>query len=299
MPSRAAARPADRATTYSRPAKSLLSLNIQSRDWHVTVRGPLSRFMGSSLHNMYGWMALNMGSPLTADDLQIITRIALFRGLKPETVEHIVAPANVVTLKARSTLFLQAAPASAFFIMIDGWTKHYRLNQSGEEAVIHVFTRGDSFAEAAALTGAPFPATAEAVTDVRVVRVPANHIVSCIREDPSVALAMIASMSQRLHQLMQHVEQLKAQTGVQRVAGFLASLAPVDRGRCVIALPYDKGLIAARLGLRPSSLSRTFAKLRSVGVAVHAAHVDVAEVAKLRRLAKDDKSAVRGAFHDM
>jgi hypothetical protein len=50
-------------------------------------------------------------------------------------------------------------------------------------------------------------------------------------------------------------------------------LAPVEHGCCVIALPYDKNLIAARLGLKPESLSRAFANLRSVGVAVHAAHV--------------------------
>ena len=237
-------------------------------------------------------MTCNMASNLTADDLRIITRIAVFRGLKPETVEHIVAPATVVTLKARSTLFRQGAPATAFFIMIDGWTKHYRLNLSGEEAVIHVFTKGDSFAEAAALTGARFPATAEAITDARVVRVPADHIISCIREDPNIALAMIASMSQRIRQLMQQVEQLKAQTGVQRVAEFLASLAPVDHGSCVIALPYDKLLIAARLGLRPSSLSRIFTKLRSAGVTVHASHVAVGDVGKLRRLATDDRSAI-------
>ncbi|HKM87779.1 MAG TPA: Crp/Fnr family transcriptional regulator [Xanthobacteraceae bacterium] len=239
-----------------------------------------------------------MTSHPTAADLEIITRIAVFRGLKPETVEHIVAPATVVTLKARSTLFRQGAPATAFFIMIDGWTKHYRLNLSGEEAVIHVFTKGDSFAEAAALTGARFPATAEAVTDARVVRVPADHIISCIQEDPNIALSMIASMSQRLHQLMQQVEQLKAQSGVQRVAEFLASLAPVDHGPCVIALPYDKLLIAARLGLRPPTLSRIFTKLRSVGVTVHASHVAVDDVGKLHRLATDDRSAVRSSFRD-
>jgi CRP-like cAMP-binding protein len=182
--------------------------------------------------------------------------------------------------------------------MIDGWTKHYRLNVSGEEAVIHVFTKGDSFAEAAALTGARFPATAEAVTDARVIRVPADHIINCIREDPNIALAMIASMSQRVYLLMLQVEQLKAQSGVQRVAEFLTSLAPVDHGPCVIALPYDKALIAARLGLTPSSLSRTFAKLRSVGVAVRAADVAVGDVAKLRRLAEDEKSRIRGAFRN-
>jgi hypothetical protein len=75
-------------------------------------------------------------------------------------------------------------------------------------------------------------------------------------------------------------------------------LAPVEHGSCVIALPYDKVLIAARLGLKPESLSRAFAKLRSVGVAVHAAHVAVSDIAKLRRLATDERSTIRGTFRD-
>ena len=86
---------------------------------------------------------------------------------------------------------------------------------------------------------------------------------------------MIASTSQHMHHLAQQVEQLKAQTGVQRLAEFLVSLCPRDGGECTIALPYDKILIAGRLGLKPESLSRAFAKLRSVGVDVHASHVVV------------------------
>ncbi len=244
-------------------------------------------------------MALNMASRPTAGDLQIITRIAVFRGLKPEMVEHIIAPATAMALKAHSTLFRQGDPATAFFIVIDGWIKLYRVNLSGEETAIHTLTKGDSFAEAVAFTGARFPATAEAVTDARVVRIPADHIVACIRESPDIALAMIASTSLHLHHLVQQVEQLKAQSGVQRVAEFLVSLAPVDHGPCIIALPYDKVLIAARLGLKPESLSRTFAKLRSVGVTVHAAHVAVSDVAKLRRLATDEKSTIRGTLRDV
>jgi len=244
-------------------------------------------------------MAIDMAQHLTAGDLQIITRVAVFRGLKPETIEHVVAPATAVTLKAHTTLFRQGDPATAFFIVIDGWIKLYRINVSGEETVIHILTRGDSFAEAVAFTSARFPATAEAVTDARIVRIPANHIVACIRESPDIALAMIASTSLHLHRLVRQVEQLKAQSGVQRVAEFLASLAPVDRGPCAIALPYDKVLIAARLGLTPASLSRTFAKLKSIGVAVNAAHVAVSDVAKLRGLAADEKSTIRGAFRSV
>ena len=241
-------------------------------------------------------MAIDMAQHLTAGDLQIITRIAVLRGLKPETVEHIIAPATAVALKAHTTLFRQGDPATAFFIVVDGWVKLYRINVSGEETVIHILTRGDSFAEAVAFTNARYPATAEAVTDARVVRIPANHIVACIRESPDIALAMIASTSQHLRHLVRQVEQLKAQSGVQRVAEFLASLSATEQGHCAVALPYDKVLIAGRLGLTPESLSRAFARLRSIGVVVDNAHVVVKDVAKLRQLASDDRSAVRGTL---
>jgi len=239
-----------------------------------------------------------MASHPTAGDLQIISRIAVFRGLKPETVEHIISPATAVNLGPHQTLFRQGDPATAFFIMIDGWVKLYRITLAGDETVIHTLTKGDSFAEAVAFTGARYPATAEAVSDARIVRIPADHIVRCIRESPDIALAMIASTSQHLRHLVQQVEQLKAQSGVQRVAEFLASLAPLDHGSCVIALPYDKVLIAARLGIKPESLSRAFAKLRSIGVTVHASHVAVSDVAKLRQLAADERGAIRGILRN-
>lgn len=237
-----------------------------------------------------------MSSKLTAGDFQIITRVAIFRGLKPETVEHIIAPATAVMLKAHDGLFRQGDPATAFFIVIDGLVKLYRITPAGDETVIHVLQKGESFAEAVAFTGNRYPATAEAVTDARVGRVPADHIVRCIHESPDIALAMIASTSQHLHHLVQQVEQLKAQSGVQRVAEFLASLSSTEQGACAIALPYDKILIAARLGLTPESLSRAFAKLRGVGVVINASQVTVKDIAKLRRIATDDRNAVRGTL---
>ena len=237
-----------------------------------------------------------MSSKLTAGDLRIVTRIAVFRGLRSETVEHIIAPATAVTLRPHEWIFRQGDPATAFFIVTDGWVKLYRITPAGDETVIHILTKGESFAEAVAFTGNRYPATAEAVSDARVGRIPADHIVRCIRESPDIALAMIASTSQRLHHLVQQVEQLKAQSGVQRVAEFLASLSSAEQGSCSIALPYDKVLIAARLGLTPESLSRAFARLKTVGVMVNASHVVVRDVAKLRHLAADDRGAVRGTL---
>ena len=77
----------------------------------------------------------------------------------------------------------------------------------------------------------------------------------------------------------------------KRVAGFLASLCPVEEGACTIGLPYDKALIASRLGMKPESLSRSFARLRSIGVRVERG---VAAISDVRRL-KDYAEGARGS----
>ena len=237
-----------------------------------------------------------MSSKLTAGDLQVIGRVAVFRGLKPETVQHIIAPATAVTLRPHEWIMRQGEPATAFFIVIDGWIKLYRSTLSGDEAVIEVMTKGDSFAEAAAFTGSRYIASGEAVATARVARVPTDHLVQCIYENPIVASSMIASISTHMHHLVQQVEHLKVQSGVQRVAEFLASLALANQDKSVVALPYDKVLIAAQLGLTPESLSRAFARLKGVGVAIEAANVVVKDVAKLRQIATDDRGSVRGSL---
>jgi hypothetical protein len=58
-------------------------------------------------------------------------------------------------------------------------------------------------------------------------------------------------------------------------------------------------LIAGQLGLTPESLSRAFAKLRGAGVSVDASRVTVKDIVKLRRIAADDSSAVRGTLRPM
>lgn len=244
-------------------------------------------------------MLTNAQMKLTAEDLRIVTRIAVFRGLKADTVEHILEPATAVMVRPHEWLFRQGEQATDFFIVISGWVKLFRIMASGEETVIHILAKGDSFAEAVAFTDGRYPANAEAVSAVRVVRLPAGHLVRCVREDPDIALAMIASTLQHLHNLVQQIEQLKAQSGVQRVAAFLVSLCSAEHGRCAIALPYDKALIAARLGLKPESLSRAFAKLKAVGVSVDASSVEVCDVVKLRQFASNDRSVARGALRLM
>ena len=58
-----------------------------------------------------------------------------------------------------------------------------------------------------------------------------------------------------------------------------------------MTLPYDKTLIAGRLGMKPESLSRAFARLRELGVRVKQHHAAIADVGRLREYVEEDKVA--------
>ncbi len=117
-----------------------------------------------------------MASAPSLDDLAIVRRINVFRGLNPQMIQQMIAPATVLSLKEREVVCRQDDPATAFFIVVDGWIKLYRITVAGDEAVINVLAKGDSFAESAAFTGQPYLHTAEAVSEARVIRVPVAHV---------------------------------------------------------------------------------------------------------------------------
>jgi CRP-like cAMP-binding protein len=220
-------------------------------------------------------------------DLGFLLHDTILSGLKPQIAERVIASASVVRLRKGEPLVQQGDRATAFFIVIDGWVKLYRTTLSGKEVVIDVLSKAESFAAAAALSGDCYPVAAQVVSDACVARIPADRVVGCIREVPEVAIPISASSLQHIDRLLEHIDELRSQSMLQRAAAFLASLCPVANGPCVAALPYGKTLIAARLGMDPESLSRTFFKLGLVGVRMRAWHFAVSDVAKLRQLAAE------------
>lgn len=231
-----------------------------------------------------------MSSLVDDSDLAAVRSAPVFAGLPPPALEALLSGATVKAVNRGELLFVQGDPVTAFFVVLDGWVKVYRLTPSGGEAIVAVFTRGQSFAEAAAFVGGRFPASGEAVTDGRILRLHSGNLLRLIREDPDIGLAMLASTSLHLHMLVQQIEQLKSHTGAQRVAEFLSSLCIGQKDDCKINLPYDKALIAGRLGMQPESLSRAFARLKQIGVHIDQNTAHIEDVAKLRIYAEEDAS---------
>lgn len=226
------------------------------------------------------------------DDIFIVRRSVLFGALDEAIVADLIADASVVMLDRSEVLFIQDDPATHLFIVLEGWVKVYRMTPAGEEAIVGVFSRGQNFAEAAAFAGGAYPASAEAVTASRVMRIPMKRLAGKITETPAIGLAMLASTSQHLHQLVRQIEQLKAHTGAQRVAEFLVSIAPDESGPCRLALPYDKALLAGKLGMKPESLSRAFQRLKACGVSIERDEAVIRDVADLIDFMEQERAEV-------
>lgn len=225
---------------------------------------------------------------MTPDEKKIASGSILLSGASPEATELLLKSSRVRGFDRGATLFLQGEKANAIYIVLEGWVKLYRIAPNGAEAVVGVFTKGRSFGEAVAFKHDVYPVAAEAVTDCRVVRIEADSYLRQIRENPDFAVAVLSATFLHLQSLVSQIEALKAQTGAQRLAEFLLELSACVSGECEVVLPYDKVLIAGRLGMKPESLSRAFAKLRDHGVAVRQNHASITDIEVLRNFADED-----------
>jgi CRP-like cAMP-binding protein len=226
---------------------------------------------------------------IDAHDRDAIRAAPMFSALPEEALEAVLAQSALQVLPRRATLFEQDEPATTFYLVLEGWVKLFRMTVGGDEAVVGVFARGDCIAEVPCFAGGGYPVCAETVTEARLLAVPTRGVVELTRANPQIGLAMLASTSLHLKGLVDQIEELKARTGPQRLASFLVGLAPVSQGACTIVLPYEKALIAGRLGMKPESLSRAFQRLRAVGARIRQDTVAVSDVRLLAEFAECER----------
>jgi len=205
---------------------------------------------------------------LTSEDWAILRRSAILRDLPPADLAALVDERSVRSIERGQVLFQQGDPARAFFLVLGGQVKLSRVNPGGDEAVVHVYGAGESFAEAAMFLGGRYPVAAEAVVPSRVMHIESDALRRKVAERPEIAFAMMASMSRHLKVLVDQIEKMKLLSADQRVAEFLLGLCGEKTGAVTLSLPHEKSLIANHLGMKPATFSRAIARIKELGVEV-------------------------------
>src|SRR5271157_2565410 len=218
-------------------------------------------------------------------DWDVVMRAPLFKAMGP-AISRAMIDRPPRAYARGEPVFHEGDPADGFFCIIEGWAKLTRLREDGDEVVVAIFSAGETFAEVAMFLGGRYPATCEAASPARILKINAANLRRAVLAEPQLAFDMLAAASMRLRQLVDEIEQLKAKSAPQRIADFFLKQTGSNSGSVRIALPYEKALIASRLGMKPESFSRALGRLTPLGVTVERESVIIGDVAKLAAFAE-------------
>jgi CRP/FNR family transcriptional regulator, transcriptional activator FtrB len=224
----------------------------------------------------------------TAADL--IGTVPLFEGLDTRLHTQLEAITEVVAAAPDQVLSHQGAMPACLHVLLDGQVALSSTAADGTTALVEVLHPIDHFVLASVLTRLPYLMTACTVTRCRLLAIDAAGLLALVEREAPLANALLRSVSREFRTMVRQVRDLKLRTAAQRLGCYLlARVKDADAVRADFRLPFDKGLLAARLGCRQENLSRAFAALRAYGVETHGSRVILHDIPKLRALAVPDE----------
>lgn len=189
----------------------------------------------------------------------------LFRNLSREMVEELDRIAVEKKYGKGQIIFSQGEEGRGFFVVVEGRVKVFKLSFQGKSQILNIVGPGEPVGEVAVFEGSFFPAYAQALEDSRLLYFPRDAFVALIRNNPAMALGMLAVMAKRLRRLTGLVEEISLKEVPGRLAAYLLRLAD-EQGGGEVLLRVTKGQLAEMLGTTPETLSRVLARMSAQGL---------------------------------
>lgn len=222
--------------------------------------------------------------------VDLIGTIPLFERLDAPLRGRIEAIAEMVKLPAGHIVSHQGRMPEFLHVLLEGQVALTSTAADGTTALVEVLHPVDHFVLASVLTRLPYLMTARTVIRSRLLAIDAGRLLDLVAHEAALANTLLRSVSREFRTMVRQVRDLKLRTAAQRLGCYLlARVKDAEAIRADFRLPFDKGLLAARLGCRQENLSRAFAALRAYGVETHGSRVILHDIPKLRALAVPDE----------
>jgi anion transporter len=193
---------------------------------------------------------------------RLLRRIDLFGGLDRVVLAKLAAHLQPLAYPSSSIVFRQGDAGDAFYVVASGTVGVYVTDRSGAvETRVTVLHAGDPFGEMALLSNIPRSATIRAETDCDVLRLERSSFLDLVRDQPTVALAVAATLSRRLADMLDQpggldaaltaAPPLRAVEGAVAAAAAAATRPRWRPGRAGIALTAAVALLGAGWAVPP------------------------------------------------
>lgn len=187
----------------------------------------------------------------------LLARVFIFESLPEKILARIAAVCSIKQLDRGETLFVDGQPARAFFIIVSGQVKIFKLAADGNEHILHIQKQGDLLAEAIIFDFETYPAYCQAIEPTVLIRIPKLEFLSLLKQFPDMMLKILNAYSKRLRLLVSKIEELSLYDIKARLARYLLKNSTLHEGQACCVLTLSKKDLAALLGTIPETLSRT------------------------------------------
>jgi CRP/FNR family transcriptional activator FtrB len=210
--------------------------------------------------------------------------LPLFATARPEQVERLLQGSFLQRFPAHVELVREGEPADFLHVVVDGQVEVFS-RHGNRETTIAVLTKNESFILAAVLTDRLYLKSARALTPARILMIPAELVRSAIETDAGLAHALMIDLARSYRGLVKELKNQKLRSSLERLAAWLIRTDAEFGARGRFDLPYEKKVLAARIGVAPEVLSRCFRALVAYKVIVTGKTISIGDREALVKLA--------------
>lgn len=224
---------------------------------------------------------------MSSDALDALRAHPLFGALSPADLAAVQDDPATSVFAEGEVLFSQGDDARRLYVIMRGLVELMIERPGRPPEVLARLADGETVGADALLPDGRHATTARVAEPTLVAVVAASRLMAHLDGHFDLALSMLAEMAGSLRGQIKEITELKLQSTTERLASYLVALAGPATGQTVVRLPFEKRLLADRLGMEPATLSRAFAKLREMGVETgRGDRVNIADVDALREMAE-------------
>jgi CRP/FNR family transcriptional activator FtrB len=222
---------------------------------------------------------------------QALRTTPLLRDLADPVLDRLAAISKIVSAPEDTEICRQGEPADELILVQEGQLAGFSTAANGTTAVVEVIRSGQTLGLATLLARLPRLLGVRTVTPCSLISIDAKGLLALVEQEPSLVAVLLRAEASEFHALVRQVCDLKLRTTAQRLGCYLLSLSTERQANATaLRLPFDKRLLAARLGCRQENLSRAFAALRGFGVETHGARVILHDIASLKAYSEPDEA---------
>jgi CRP/FNR family transcriptional activator FtrB len=223
---------------------------------------------------------------------ELLSGLPLFAGLDAEPCAAAFRETRLERRRAGDILCREGETDDRLQILVSGIVELSKTAGRRTCGVL-ILAPGDLIMPTAALFDEPFLASARALTSAQVASIPSALIVELAMACPALAMRLTRTVGGQWRMAVRHILDMRCRSAPERLAAFLLKLVDAGPRDHHGLLPMSKRDLAARIGVRPETLSRSLQMLADNGLFLRGNRILIRDRSKIEAFCGPDPYAAK------